>query len=58
MKLKGLIDVMMSKDGDELLEETENELKRLGISMLNEDGSYKNTYTLLCEIAEVWNKEK
>lgn len=26
-------------------------------TMYNEDGSYKDTYTLLGEIAEVWNKE-
>lgn len=58
MKLKELIDVMASKDGDELFEKTESILKRLGVTMLNEDGSYKDTYTLLCEIAEVWNKEK
>lgn len=26
-------------------------------TMYNEDGSYKDTYTLLSEIAEIWNKE-
>lgn len=58
MKLKELIDMMTSKDGDELFEKTAELLKRIGVSMYNEDGSYKDTYTLICEIAEVWNKEK
>ena len=40
-----------------------NELNRYCINdrsevVYNEDGSYKDTYTLLCEIAEVWNKGK
>ena len=55
MKLKELIDIMSYKDGDELFEKTSELLKRIGVSLFNEDGSYKDTYTLLCEIAEVWN---
>ena len=58
MKLKDFIDVMASRDGDELFEKTSEILKRIGVSMYNEDGSYKDTYTLLCEIYDVWNKEK
>lgn len=58
MKLKELMDLLSSKDGDELFEKTSEILKRLGVSVYNEDGSYKDTHTLLCEIAEVWNKEK
>ena len=58
MKLKELIDVMASKDGDELFEKTSDVLKHIGVSVYNEDGSYKDTYTLICEIAEVLNKEK
>ena len=58
MKLKDLIDMMASKDGDELFEKTSELLKRIGVSMYNEDGSYKDTHTLLCDIAEVLNKEK
>lgn len=58
MKLKELMDVMISKDGDELCEKVSDILKKFDISLLNEDGSYKDTYTLLCEIAEVMNKEK
>ena len=56
--LKELMDIMSCKDGDELCEKTSELLKCIGVSMFNEDGSYKDTYTLLCEIAEVWNKEK
>lgn len=58
MKLGELLDVMASKDGDELCNKVSNILKNLGISILNEDGSYKDTHTVLCELAEVWNKEK
>ena len=58
MKLKDLIDVMASRDGDELFEKTSEILKCIGVSMYNEDGSYKDTYTLLCDISEAWNKEK
>ena len=58
MKLKELMGLMVSKDGDELFENVSEVLKQLGISVYNEDGSYKDTHTLLCEIAEVWNKEK
>ena len=55
MKLKELIDLMSCKDGDELFEKTSELLKRIGVSVYNDDGSYKDTHTLLCEIAEVWN---
>jgi hypothetical protein len=58
MKLKELMDVIASKDGDELFEKTSEILKRIGVSVYNEDGSYKNTHTLICEIAEVLDKEK
>lgn len=58
MKLGELMGLMSSKNGDELFEKTSELLKRIGVSVYNEDGSYKDTYTLICEIAEVWNKEK
>ena len=57
MWLRILVDLMNSKNGDELCGKVTEILKRFGISMLNKDGSYKDTYTLLCEIAEVLNKE-
>ena len=58
IKLKDLMDLMTSNDGDGLFEKTSELLKRIGVSVYTEDGSYKDTYTLICEIAEVWNKEK
>lgn len=58
MKLGELMGLMSCKNGDELFEKVTEILKRFGISMYNADGSYKDTHTLLCEIAEVWNKEK
>ena len=58
MKLGELMGLMSSKNGDELFEKTSEVLKRIGVNVYNEDGSYKDTYTLICEIAEVWNKEK
>lgn len=57
MKLGELMSLMSSKNGDELFENTSELLKRIGVSVYNEDGSYKDTYTLICEIAEVWNKD-
>lgn len=57
LRMKEIIDVMTSKNGDELFESVVGILNRLGISMYNEDGSYKDTYTLICEIAKVWNKD-
>ena len=53
-----IITLLSSKNGDELFEKTSEILKRVGISMYNEDGSYKDTYTLICEISEVWNRGK
>ena len=55
MKLGELMALMSYKDGDELFEKTSELLKRIGVSMYNEEGSYKDTHTLLCDIAEVWN---
>lgn len=56
--MKILMDLLSSKNGEELCGKVTKILSRFGITMLNADGSYKDTYTLLCEIAEVWNKEK
>ena len=56
--MKILMDLLASKDGDELFEKVEKLLGKFGISAYNEDGSVKDTYTVLCEVAEVWNKEK
>lgn len=57
MGILEVLNLLSCKDGDELFSGVQEILNRFDISMLNEDGSYKDTYTLLCEIAEVWNKE-
>ena len=57
MGMRILMDLLSSKNGDELFEKVTEILKRFGITMYNEDGVCKDTYTLLCEVAEVWNKE-
>ena len=52
------MDLMSSKDGDELFEKVQKLLSKFGITVYNTDGSVKDLYTVLCEVAEVWNKEK
>ena len=58
MGMRILIDLMSSKDGDELFEKVTEILKRFGITTTDSNGSVKDLYTVLCEVAEVWNKEK
>ena len=50
--------LMSCKDGYELCEKVEEILMHYGISMCTEYGSYKDVQTLLCEVAEVMNREK
>lgn len=56
--MKILMDLLSSKNGDELFEKVKGLLDKFGINVYSEDGSVKDTYTVLCEVAEVWNKEK
>ena len=58
MGMLEILSLLSSKNGDELFERVGNLLIQYDVSMYNEDGSYKDTHTLLCEIAKVWNKEK
>jgi hypothetical protein len=58
MKLGELINLMSSKNGDELFEKVGNLLVQFDISVYNNDGSVKNVYTLCCDAAEALNKEK
>lgn len=53
-----LIDLISSKNGDELFEKVTEILKHLGITTMNEDGSVKDLYMVLCEVAKVMNKEQ
>lgn len=57
-KQQEILNVMQSKDGDELFEKVKTIFESVGIGVYNEDGSVKDLYTVLCEVAEVWNKEK
>ena len=54
--MKILMDLLASKNGDELFDKVEKLLGEFGISMYDMDGSVKDTYTVLCEVAEVINK--
>ena len=51
-----LIDLMSSKDGDELCDKVIDILRKAGISATDENGDFKDLYTLCCDVAEVLNK--
>ena len=52
-----LIDLMSSKNGDELFEKVTEMLKRFGIAAHDSDGNVKDLYEVCCEVVEVLNKE-
>lgn len=58
MNMFELINLLSSKDGNELFEKVKEILSRFGISVYKEDGSVKDLYTVVCEVAEVMNREK
>ena len=58
MGMFDIINLLASKDGNEAFEKVKEILKSVGIDVNNEDGSVKDLYTVICEVAEVWNKEK
>lgn len=58
MNMLKVIDWLSSKDGDELFDKVKTVLEYVGIAVYNEDGSVKDLYTVICEVAEVLNKEK
>lgn len=58
MKLGELLDVMASKDGDELFEKVSEILGKIGIATTYSNGDVKDLYRLCCEVAEVRNKGK
>ena len=51
-----LIDLMSSKNGDELFEKVASILIQYEISTFKDDGTVKDLYTLCCDMAEVLNK--
>ena len=58
MGLKIIMEFLSSKDGDELFEKMTEILKRFGITTTDSDGNVRNLYDVLCDVAEVLNKEK
>ena len=58
MVMFDIINLLASKDGNEAFEKVKEILENVGIDVNNEDGSVKDLYTVICEVAEVWNKEK
>lgn len=58
MGMRILMDLLSSKDGDELFKKVTELLKRFGITATDSNGNIKDLYTVVCEIAEVWNKEE
>lgn len=58
MGLKIIMEFLSSKDGDELFEKVTEMLKRFGITATDSDGNVRNLYDVLCDVAEVLNKEK
>lgn len=58
MGMLNVINLLSSKDGDELFEKVTEILGRFGIATKDSNGNVKDLYTVLCEVAEVWNKEK
>ena len=55
MNLFEIINLLSCKNGDELFEKVTEILGRFGITVYNEDGSVRDLYTVLCEVAEVIN---
>ena len=51
-----LLDLMSSKDGDELFEKVTAILMQYGITIYNNDGSIKDLYTICSEVAALMNK--
>ena len=58
LQMKEIIGEMCSKNGDELFEKVTEILGRFGITAVDSNGNVKDLYTVLCEVSEVWNKEK
>lgn len=58
MTMLNLMNLLSGKNGDEMFEIAKHALDYKGITVYNADGSVKDLYTVLCEVAEVWSKEK
>lgn len=58
MNMFEIMNLLSSKDGDELFKKVEEILNRVGIDIYNEDYSVKDLYQVTCELVEVMNKGK
>ena len=58
MGMLEIINLMSSKDGDELFSKIVKLLEHFDINAFNEDGSIKTLYEVCCDVAEVLNKGK
>ena len=56
--MKILMDLLSSKNGDELFKKVRKLLDKFGIAVCNSDGTVKDLHTLCCEVVKVLNKEK
>lgn len=56
VKIGEIIDLMSSKNGDELFEKITEILGRFGIKTTCEDGAVKDLQTLCYEMIETWKK--
>lgn len=55
--LKEFSEWIGNSDERELFDRVKDGLYNIGIDLYNKDGSVKDLYTVICEVAEVWNKE-
>ena len=53
-----IMNLLSSKDGDELFDKIKDVFNRMGIDVYNEDYSVKDLYQVACELVEVMNKGK
>ena len=53
-----IMNLLSSKDGDELFDKIKDGFNRMGIDVYNEDYSVKDLYQVACELVEVMNKGK
>lgn len=51
MGMFDIINLLASKDGNEAFEKVKEILENVGIDVNNEDGSVKDLYTVICEVA-------
>ena len=58
MGLRIIMDFLLSKNGDELFEKVTEILSRFGITTTDSDGNVRNLYDVLCDVAEILNKER